>query len=404
MVRAISRIRMGRLAFMSVAFQRSRLFLAAFVCGTVMMAGITTARAQDEASGPVQFDSALTTDFSQNLEGGVRTGGMVMYNVDLTADWNMGHGWEGFGYILIDGHGGFSERYSGDAQVVSNIDAEPGTRLFEAWIRHGGAHTTTTFGMINLNGIFDVQPVGSLFLNASHGIGPDYSQTGPSIFPVSSLGLVQEWRSASGHTQVRAALFDGEAGNPHNGAVFTCLQLSSREGYHVALEAEHDFNDGFVKAGLWGYNRGAERLDGSGPGARNGFYAQAGRTLTHESGDSDQGLAAWLRAGTASDAVYPVQTYVGGGMVYTGPLHGRDHDRIGFAVADARSGAPWRRATPDTARSETNFELSYQAEICGGMMVQPDLQYIRHPSAQTDIKDALVFTLRIKLAPHGCRT
>jgi len=360
------------------------------------------ARAED--TPPLSFDGALTMDFSNNVYGGARKGGLAMSNVDLTADWNIKPGWEAFGYVLVNDNGGFSGRYAGDLQTVSNIDAIPGTRLFEAWIQHtsGDGRNATTFGLINLNGIFDVQPTGSLFLNASHGIGPDYSQSGPSIFPVSSLGLVHEWHSASGKTQLRAAIFDGEAGDPGNAKIFTSLSLSSRQGYHVVAEAEQVFSGGFVKAGAWAYNRGTERLDGKGAAGRNGAYMQGGLELTHERGAPEQGLSVWLRTGLANADAYPVASYRGGGLVYTGLLPHRDADRTGIAIAIADMSAAWRSATPGAYRSEINIETSYQAQLCDGLMVQPDLQYIRHPGAIDAQKDAFAITLRIKLSPSGC--
>jgi porin len=327
-----------------------------------------------------------------------------MSNLDLTADWNIQPGWEAFGYVLVNTNGGFSQRYAGDLQTVSNIDAVPGARLFEAWVRRssGDGRNTTTFGLINLNSLFDVQPTGSLFLNASHGIGPDYSQSGPSIFPVSSLGLVHEWRSASGETRLRAAIFDGEAGNPHNAKVFTDLSLSSRQGYHVVAEAERVFTGGFVKAGAWAYNRGADRLDGGGIGGRDGAYIQAGLELTHEADAPDQGLSGWVRAGQANPDVFAIKAYRGGGLVYTGLLPHRDADRLGVAIAIADMSAAWRAVTPVAYRREINIETSYQAVLCDGLMLQPDLQYIRHPGALDSQKDAFAVTLRVKLTPKGC--
>ena len=366
----------------------------ALLCGFAPFCGFVNAAAQ-----PVHVGAALTTDFAANTQGGLRIGGMGMDNLDLTADWRPAPGWEAFGYVLVDAHGGFSARYTGDAQTVSNIDAVPGTRLFEAWLRRtsGDGRHVTTFGLINLNGLFDVQPTGSLFLNASPGIGPDYSQSHPSIFPVSALGVTHEWRPGGGW-QARLGLFDGEAGDPRNPAVFTSLSLSARQGYHAVAEVERDFDDGFVKAGVWGYNRGLARLDGSGDGPRRGGYVQLGRTFTQEAAHPDQGLAGWVRLGTADGAVFPVQDYAGGGLVYTGLLPGCDQDRAGLAVYSARYGAGWRCVTPGARAAETTFEASYQRLPRAGLLLQPDVQYIRHPGGAAGVRDALAVILRVKLS------
>lgn len=79
---------------------------------------------------------------------------------------------------MVDSDGRFSQRYSGDLQSVSSIDAVLATHLYELWLRKtvGDKRRVTTVGIMNLNRILDVQPVGGLFLNSSSGIGPDYSQ------------------------------------------------------------------------------------------------------------------------------------------------------------------------------------------------------------------------------------
>jgi porin len=77
----------------------------------------------------------------------------------------------------------------------------------------GHVRLVTTIGIINLNRIFDVQPVGSLFMNSSSGIGPDYSQTAPSIYPITSPGIVSEWQSRTGYFW-RLGVFGGVSGDP----------------------------------------------------------------------------------------------------------------------------------------------------------------------------------------------
>jgi porin len=46
---------------------------------------------------------------------------------------------------------------------------------------------------------------------------------------------------------------------------------------------------------------------------------------------------------------------------------------------------------------ETNYELSYQAEIKPRFIMQPDLQYIKNPSGDADTKDALVIGVRLRV-------
>ncbi|ESQ91099.1 hypothetical protein ABAC460_07340 [Asticcacaulis sp. AC460] len=354
-----------------------------------------------EDTPALHFEAAATVDVLDNTQGGLRTGAWVMSNLDLTADWASGNGWEGFAYVLANHHGGFSERYVGDVQVLSNIDAPPGVRLMEAWARYTTADErfVTTAGIVNLNAIFDTQPIGGVFLNSSAGIGADYAQSGPSIFPVTGLAIVEEWRVTDA-IRLRAGLFDGVAGDPQHGSVFTSLHVDAEEGSHAVVEAEYLFDRGFAKAGTWSYSIQGDRLDGSGTGHRTGTYGQLGLYLTRESEDDDQGLAAWVRAGSASGDVHDLSGYIGGGLTYTGPLPGRNGDVVGLAVYRAQFSKAWQALNPQAADAETTWEVTWQAPVGSRLVIQPDLQYIQNPGG-FGAKDAVVAGLRLRMTFGG---
>ncbi len=370
----------------------------------VLLLGLQAIPASAEDASPgFETAVALTTDILDNTKGGLKTGTRDMYNVDLTAHWTGAHGWSAFGYVLVNAQGGFTANYVGDAQTISNIDAVPGTRLFEVYVRHSDDRLTATFGLINLNSIFDTQSIGAIFLDASHGIGPDYSQSGPPIFPVSALGMVGDWQFQGGTLHLRGGLFDGQPGNPNNGSVFASLHLSASEGAHYVFEAEKQFPNGFVKLGHWGYTVAGERIDGiisgfGGHSQRNGTYAQAGMKLSHEKADDAQGLNGWVRAGVANRTVFDIANYMGGGLVYTGAITGRDHDQLGMAVARATYGHPARMADSNLLDAETTYELTYQAQLTPVIMVQPDIQYVHQPSGQRGVADALVVGVRLRFS------
>jgi porin len=353
---------------------------------------------------PLSLDAVLTVDALNNVSGGLKTGGRGMANLDLSAAYSGDNGWEAFGYVLVDAHGGFSEIYPGDAQVVSNIDAPAGTRLFEAWVRKTSLDQkyVGTFGLINLNGIFDTQPVAGVFLGASHGIGPDFSQAGPSIFPLSGLGLVGEWRVTDA-TRLRAGVFDAMPGDPEHQSVFVHVKLSKAEGAHVVAELEHNFKSGFVKLGHWQGTARADRLDGLGQAHPYGSYAQAGMDLITEDDSEDQGLKGWVRAGFANADVLDLDRYLGGGLVYTGLIPGRDADQLGLAIAHAHFGKPYQVALGVDSPAESTIELTYQAEIKPGLILQPDIQHIRHPGGDSTLKDAVVVGLRLRVGLEALR-
>ncbi|MDV6331217.1 carbohydrate porin [Asticcacaulis sp. 201] len=154
-------------------------------------------------------------------------------------------------------------------QTVSNIDAPHGVRLFEAWVckTANSGRWSMTGGLINLNGMFDVQEAGVLFLNSSHGIGPDYSRSGPSIFAFSALGVVGEWR-AHETLRLRVGGFDGGAGDPLHHSSFIAVKLNDGDVTHVVAEVEQDFKRGYLKLGGT-YTAKSERLYGNGMAGNN---------------------------------------------------------------------------------------------------------------------------------------
>ena len=98
-----------------------------------------------------------------------------------------------FAYGLAN-HGGSISELTGDIQSVSNIEAENSWRLYEVWanVPIKTLNGSLLVGLYDLNSEFDVINTGGLFLNSSHGIGPDFSSsgvTGPSIFPYTSLAV-----------------------------------------------------------------------------------------------------------------------------------------------------------------------------------------------------------------------
>lgn len=296
--------------------------------------------------------------------------------------------------VMLLGGGGFSAERSGDYQVVSNIDAPHAVRPYEVWIEAPlSSFSRIKAGLIDLNNDFDVQAVGSIFLNSSFGIGPDLSQSGPngpSIFPITAPGLELTYQPP-GWT-ARLGVFDARAGDPaHMHRVFP--DSFGRDGAlligegHVEIGPRVD-----VQAGIWTYSEPVPRIDRPGRGISAGGYAMIEARLID--GDQGRALRGWLRAGEASDATNPIGAYVGGGLLW-----GNDATQFGAAVAHARLGDPARRAgTVDglpSTRAETAIEATARWRVARGLALQPDAQYVVHPSWNRSISNALVFALRV---------
>lgn len=355
--------------------------MAAVAAGT--LAGATAAA--------VDFSLGWTGDFAAVASGGLQQGahhmGLVEAGLGSEHEFASGNTLEWHATVQHTYGGGFSERWVGDLQTVSNVDAERGIRLLEAWI---GLETAGGWsfgaGKYDFNSEFDAIESGALFLSSSQGIGPDISQSGaagPSIFPHTAVGLrVQRTIGESG--AIRGVVLDADGSS------------TDRGGPMLALEYQHDGSAGRLMLGAWGYaGDKACLLDSAESSKEYGAYASIERRLNDH-------LAAYLRVGYANPDVEQLVGYFGGGIVDTrGLLPGRE-DSVGLAIGVARNGDDYRDAMRAagvaTERSEYALEATWRVPLGEHFVLQPDLQYVIHPGTDPSIDDALVFILRVEAA------
>ena len=365
----------------------------------------------------IDVSVAYTAEILVNTRGGVARGARYLDNLDLTLtiDAERAFGWRGatlFAYGLYNNGQPFSDKLVGAAQGVSNIETGvSAARLYEAWVeqRFASDRASLKFGLYDLNSEFDAIGAAALFLNPSHGIGPDFSQSGrngPSIFPVTSLAVRGEVKLANSWL-VRAAILDAVPGDPDRPRR-TAVKLGARDG---ALEAvELSYLDDRTKAavGYWRYTGRFETIaaDGSVSDAarsrgNHGFYAFAESRLTQEGAEREQGLTGWVRLGFANERFNSIGTYVGGGLAYFGPLDGRDEDQVGLAFGVAEFGSPFRRSAALAGdvqnRREVIVEATYRAPVLAWLTLPPDLQYVIDPGGQRSAANALIFGLRAEV-------
>ena len=284
----------------------------------------------------------------------------------------------------------------GDIQTVSNIEAPSVTRLFEAWAeQHLGRRGAVAIraGLMDLNADFDPLETSALFVNSSHGIGPDISKSGrngPSIFPVSSLGVRAEWQ-ASERVTLRAAAFDGVPGDPARPRAFAAVRLRPGDGALLIGQADYRFaHDVKLELGGWSYTSAAasDTVDPARSRDR-GAYASIEGPLSAR-------YSAWLRAGFALADAQPVSGYLGGGVILKGLLRRHEEDQLGLAVAHAIV-SPAARRLDGLSGAETTVEATYQVRLGRFFAIQPDAQWVRHPAAVAGTRNALVVGLRLVL-------
>ena len=372
--------------------------------------------AQEEQPA-LDLSVTYTADVWGNVRGGRRRGLRYLDNLDvtLTIDSEKALGWPGgtiFIYGLYNNGESLSEELIGDVQVASNIDAGvQAARLYEAWVEQRliGDRLSLKAGLYDLNSEFDTSDSAGLFLNSSHGIGPDFSQSGengPSIFPVTSLAVRAEYE-LSDRWLARAAVLDGVPGDPR-APRRTAIQLGGGDGALVVGEFSYLDDRTKLAVGAWRYTAKFEDILATQLAAEpverrgnDGLYALAERKLWNETADSGQGLSGWLRFGLADPRFNPIRSYLGGGLVYTGPLAARDQDQFGVAVARVRFGERYLKTAVLAGQAleagETNIEITYRMPLTPWLTLQPDLQYVLDPGGVPGRRNAFAIGLRTEI-------
>jgi porin len=373
---------------------------------SLLGAGVVVAFCQSAAAQGASTPNAwsaegnLTLDVMANLDGGLKTGSRVLDNALVQFNYDGAvHGLSGVTAsigALYNGRQSVSGDLVGDLQGILNI--ETGTqalRPYEIWIAKsfGDGGPSLKAGLIDLNGNFDAPGVSALFLNPSHGIVPSFSQSGangPSIFPTLGLAVVGEASLSEGLT-LRVGVFDPVPGNPDKPAR-TDLRWRTDDGALGVIEVERASDAVRFALGGWTYSNATAGSPAREQGSNSGLYG----TIEF---NPEGPVGVFLRAGTADPDRNDVSSYLGGGVVWTGPFLGRKDDQFGVAVAHVNTSKPARAA--GLSDSETNIELTWAAPITGGFAVQGNLQYVMNPGANNVLSNAIVTGLRLSWSFGG---
>jgi porin len=389
----------------------SLLLLAGLTAGAPLQA----APADCQSCQATVLGFAYTSEVWRNIHGGLQTGSAYLGKVDLMAMIDGGPLW-GIPGLRIYAHEIYvngqpvSGELVGDSQGVSNIEALRAWRLFESWVEwQSGPHSSVRFGLYDLNSEFDTIETAQVFLNASHGIGKDVSQsgrTGPSIFPLTSLALRFRWNNSEFWAS-EIAILDGVAGDPADPDAMAAVHISQRDG--ALLIAETSLQGTAVRRaalGAWHYTSRFDTIDSmeclprASQSGNSGFYGTLEATIVGGEEAHRGSLAGFARAGYADTRVNRFGLFAGGGIVYTGLL--AEADRVAMGVALASNGDAYRRAVRLVGyiepRTETNIEATWSYPVNPWLVVQPDVQYIINPNTDPTLGDDLVVGLRFTLA------
>jgi porin len=331
----------------------------------------------------ISFGLVSKADVLSKVRGGVSDSVATRYrgHVDLTTEIDTKRIglWSGGTIFLAaqNGHGqGISEGDVGDVQALSNIDAHSFTQMSEwfleqAWLEE---RLRVKVGRQDAGADFACVEFGGEFLNSSFGLIP----TAPvPTFPDRALG-VSAFADVTDELSVGAGVY---APTPTTWGRIRGTTFGIEVGYSPGSSRPKTTR---YRAGYW-YQR--DPFEAQAPGVHS-LYAALDRTLFFE-GEGDQGLRAFLQAGTTSGAPNGVSDYLGVGFIYQGFLPGRDEDSFGLGVAHARLPEASGRGL-----AETDIELLYRVTPWPWLTLQPSLHYVLRPGGQGE--NALVVGLRLE--------
>jgi porin len=348
-----------------------------------------------------------------NVHGGIRRG--TVYDGVLEADWTFDLGavnWKSATLFVsaLCPHGpSLTQKYVGDFNVASNIDAYDTVRLYQAYIEQTFADGSASvrIGKIGLDVEFAVCDSTSVFVNSDFGTPATITQiAGLPIWPLATPGI----RIGFEHKEwfLRTGVFSGNAGGENiTNKRGTRFSLSQDNGVIVIGETgwqqtPKENEPGFRSAYKLGAFYHTGKFDDVGGGASHngncGVYGVADQQVLRTCCcEKNCGLSIFGRASAAPDDRNEAAWDLTGGLSYVGPLRGREDDVLGLGVCYTKiSDEFFQPGVAEPTHHETVLELTYAAVLNEHLTVQPELQYIVNPGAVERARDAIVAGLRFK--------
>ncbi len=381
-----------------------------------------------------------TNDVLSNLSGGTRRGTIDQGKLEaqFTLDLEKFAGWKDLTLYanLFQTHntGRMRRDYIGGMNTIAAIEANPSIRLSELWFERKFWDGAASFriGQLVADNEFFFSDLSNMFLQTDW---PTITAVnlpgGAPAYPLSTPGARVKF-DVTPNVSLLAAVFNGDPAGPCAGDPDTCnrygLNFRLRDPALGVAEAQFRSNQGkddtglaqTIKLGGWSHigqfadqrfaNDGTllANPQGSGVPARHrgdyGFYGIIDQQIYRPRGAAaDGGISVYGLASITPSDRNLVNLQLNGGVVFAGFVPGRPDDRFGASVVYSRfsnsvSGFDQdlinTSGVPGNVRDyEANIELSYVAQIVPGWTVQPDFQYIRHPSGVSG-RDARMLGVR----------
>jgi porin len=403
------------------------------------------------------FGIVYVGDNIGNVTGGTRRGAIHQGRFDFEADLDLEKivGWSG-GHLhanvfAIYGRG-LTRNNIGNLATVSETEALPDTRLYEAYLEQSfwGGKLLVRIGQQAADVEFFDSQTDDLFINNTFG-WPAIKATnlpagGPS--PPIAVPGIRVKAAVTDEVTAFAAIFNGNPAAPGLGDP----QLRDNHGLAFRVndapwligQVRYDYSlmwggrglPGNITPGAWYHTgnfddqrftaAGLSLADPAGDGIARKLHGNFGlfgvleQTLYRPASVTEKGVSASVPGITAfARAAYSppdrnlIDFYADGGIGFVGLVPGRPLDRFGAGIAYLHISKAARQLDRDTQvfiglptpvrSAETLIEVIYEAHIKPGWLLQPFFQYVfrpsggvpdpTDPSGLTRIGDAAIFGL-----------
>ncbi len=370
---------------------------------------MASAHAQNP-SHPWTFSTSVTGDFIHVFFNGSRQkiAYLGMEDLVLTLSTQKAKLWKGgtLKVHAINTHGYVpSEEMTHDMQVFDNLEAGDHTGFFELAYEQKLGHFFLLIGQHDLNSDFMSTLYCNLYVNSSFAISPILPLNVPaSIYPVTAPCVYARYE-AGDKWKFRLATYAGDPGNFKDSKYNLNLAIHPREGNLTIGEAEYANLTGFEMAGVFKigayYHSGTYYAVNDSSQVKHGDYGMyllASKRLAPSFNGKGEGLNGFIQAGFAPGDRNILNYFLASGVRARGFAQNRLHDVFGIGVSWIGLSHRYCTAIPDAYYSETAIEFTYKISVNNDYLIQPDFQYLIHPGASRQYRNALAATMRFSIS------
>ena len=375
----------------------------------------------------ITFNVQYAAEVWGNPTGGESTGSVYtgLMTVQGNVDLQKLVGWQGASvstrWYWLSGQD-ISAKHVGNIFTVSSIAGFPTFRMNELWFQQNFLNDRLSIrvGQLGADSQFDISIYSAVFLNAAFSWSPYLYTNIPNGGPGYPMGApgAQLVLTPLNWLTYQGAVFQGDVFAENVNRHGFRWDLSASNGYFSIHELIFRTNQRAGANGLPGeFKIGGWFDTAPDPNATSiepwnyGFYFVADQALyrvpkpvsapavsntgkqTTGASPTGKGLGIFTHIGFAPQNSSLVNFYVDSGLNHKGLLPTRDNDVLGVAFAYGHlNNNPQDNEGSSNPGYEIVVEATYQIELTPWLSLQPDLQYVIHPS--TDIANALVLGAR----------